>query len=156
MTTKSLTGYFFYFSYFYVHPPSIIKRLVIFITLTPSYISLSCLTFNLLSLIVLFLTMQRKALSFHFKMTIDIVILHLNLVVGLNLFLLNLLSMFVTMLVKNKSVKKEPAENDSPSSAKRIPTSMKVNCTAKLNKYFLTDNSISVDYVWKHVNHDPP
>ena len=89
-------------------------------------------------------------------MTIGIAMLHLNLVVGLNLFLLNLLSMFVTMLVKNKSVKKEPAENDSPPSAKRMRTSMKVNCTVKLNKYFLTDNSISVDYVWKHANHDPP
>ncbi|KAG1448331.1 hypothetical protein G6F46_011281 [Rhizopus delemar] len=58
-------------------------------------------------------------------------------------------------LQKEIDVKKEPAENDSPSSVKRIRTSMKVNCTAKLNKYFLTDNSISVDYVWKHVNHDP-
>ncbi|KAG1584549.1 hypothetical protein G6F47_011706 [Rhizopus delemar] len=43
-----------------------------------------------------------------------------------------------------------------PRLLKESRTSMKVNCTAKLNKYFLTDNSISVDYVWKHANHDLP
>ena len=55
--------------------------------------------------------------------------------------------------MKKKTTRRETNDETSPPAAKRIrKASIKVNCTAK---YYMSDNSLKVNYTWKHINHNP-
>ena len=55
-----------------------------------------------------------------------------------------------------KKTTRREINGTSPPAAKRIrKASIKVNCTAKFTKYYMSDNSLKVKYTWKHINHNP-